>query len=108
MQNSSLNELKVIAKIIGIKGCKSALIASESTRNEDHDADPASINKTIGKIRREIVMKAKYLEILILNLIQKKIIMNLKKLLVLLIITIFNMRVLEKKTKLYYLKIILM
>ena len=47
------------------------------------------------------MMKANYLEIWILHLILKKIIMNLIKLLVLLIITIFNMKVLETKTKIY-------
>ena len=30
----------------------SALIASESTRNEDHDADPANTNKAIKEIRK--------------------------------------------------------
>ena len=44
-------------------------------------------------------MKTKYLEIWILYLIQKKIIMNLEKLLVPLIIIIFNMKLLEIKTK---------
>ena len=33
--------------------CISALIASESTRNEDHHADPANVNKTIREIRKE-------------------------------------------------------
>ena len=54
MLNLLLNKLKVIANIRQIKSHKSmskhvlsALIASESTRNQDHDADPASINKTI-------------------------------------------------------------
>ena len=61
MLNLSLNELKVTAKIRDIKGYKStpkdrllsALIASESTKNEDHDTDPANINKTIREIRKE-------------------------------------------------------
>ena len=70
------------------------------------DADPANINKTIRQ--KTIVMQTKYLEIRILNLMQKKSIMNLRQLLMLLIITIFNMKVLEIKTKLYYLQIILM
>ena len=101
MLNLLLNKLKVIANIRQIKSHKSmskhvlsVLIASESTRNQDHDADPASINKTIKEIRKKIVMKAKYLEIWILHLIQKNIVMNLKKLIVVLIITIFSMKVL--------------
>ena len=53
------------------------------------------------------MMKANYLEIWILHLILKKIMMNLIKLLVLLIITIFNMIVLETKTKIYQSKNIL-
>ena len=110
MLNQSLNELKLIAKSRGIKGYKrmsqdrllSVLNASESveksekdlddtesTRNEDYDDDKTlkttmlyltEINKNIREIKKEIVMKTKYLEIWILHLIQKKIAMNLKKL----------------------------
>ena len=110
MLNQSLNELKLIAKSRGIKGYKhmsqdrllSVLNASESvkksekdlddtesTRNEDYDDDKTlkttmlyltKINKNIREIRKEIMMKAKYLEIWILHLIQKKIVMNLIKL----------------------------
>ena len=110
MLNQSLNELKLIAKSRGIKGYKrmsqdrllSVLNASESveksekdlddtesTRNEDYDDDKTlkttmlyltEINKNIREIKKEIVMKTKYLEIWILHLIQKKIVMNLIKL----------------------------
>ena len=31
----------------------SVLIASESTKNKDHDADRANINKTIREIRKK-------------------------------------------------------
>ena len=110
MLNQSLNELKLIAESRGIKGYKcmsrdtlsSVLNASESVkkskkdlddtesaRNDDYDDDKTlkttmlyltKINKNIREIRKEIMIKAKYLEIWILHLIQKKIIMNLKKL----------------------------
>ena len=60
MLNLLLNKLNIIANIRRIKSHKimskhvlSALIASESTRNQDHDADPASINKTIKEIRKK-------------------------------------------------------
>ena len=60
MLNLSLNELKVIAQIRGIKSYKSmskdrllsTLIASELTRNKDHDADPENTNKNIREIRK--------------------------------------------------------
>ena len=83
---------------------------TESTRNEDYDDDKTlkttmlyltEINKNIREIKKEIVMKTKYLEIWILHLIQKKVIVNLKKPSVLSIITIFNMKALEIKTKFY-------
>ena len=60
MLNLLLNKLNIIANIRRIKSHKimskhvlSALIASESKRNQDHDADPASINKTIKEIRKK-------------------------------------------------------
>ena len=128
MLNQSLNELKLIAKSRGIKGYKRMsqnrllrvlnasesvkksekdLDDTESTRNEDYDDDKTlktttlyltKINKNIREIRTEIMMKAKYLEIWILHLIQNKI-MNLKKLWVLLIIITCNMKSLEMNTK---------
>ena len=57
------------------------------------------VNKTIREIRKENWYKDKVLRDWILHLIQKKIIMSLKKLLVLLIVTILDMKVLEIKTK---------
>ena len=89
---------------------------TESTRNEDYDDDKTlkttmlyltEINKNIREIKKEIVMKTKYLEIWILHLIQKKIVMNLKKLWVLLIIITCNMKSLEMNRKIYQSKNIL-
>ena len=51
MLNLSLNKLKVIAKIKGIKDYKS--MSKESTGAKDYDVDRAKINKTIREIRRE-------------------------------------------------------
>ena len=72
-----------------VKKSKKDLDDTESARNDDYDDDKTlkttmlyltKINKNIREIRKEIMIKAKYLEIWILHLIQKKIIMNLKKL----------------------------
>ena len=88
MINLSLDVLKLIAKFRGIKGYKrmpedkliSALNASESV-------------KTIREIRKENLDEGKILRDLDFYLNQKKIIMNLNKLLALLIITIFNIKI---------------
>ena len=88
MINLSLDVLKLIAKFRGIKGYKrmaedkliSALNASESV-------------KTIREIRKENLDEDKILRDLDFYLNQKKIIMNLNKLLALLIITIFNIKI---------------
>ena len=61
MLNLSLNELKVIVKITGTKGYKSmskdrllsALIASKSTRGKDRNVDKGNTNKIIREIRKE-------------------------------------------------------
>ena len=125
MLNLSLNELKLIVKSRGIKGYKSMsedrllsaqnqrkkseknLDDTKSTRNEDYDADKALKKKTINEIRKENRDEDKILRDLDFTFYPEKIIMNLKKLLVLLIITIFNMKILEIKTKIYQSKNIL-
>ena len=84
----------------------SALIAPESTKNEDHDADPTSINATIREIRKENRDEDRILRYLDFIFNPEKNNYEPKKLLVLLMI--FNVEVLETKTKIYYLKIILM
>ena len=63
--------------------------------------DPTKINKTITEIRKENFDEDKILTDLDFTFDPEKDIMNLKKLFVLLIITIFNMKVLEIKTKIY-------
>ena len=101
MLNSSLNKLKVTAKIRGIKGCKSmfkdkllsALISTESTRNEDHDADPANINKTIKEIRKENRDEDKILRNLDFTFDLEKDYYEPKNLLMPLIIIILKMKV---------------
>ena len=103
MVNLSLNELKLIAKIRGIKGYESmpvdkllsALNASESV-------------KTIREIRKENRDEVKMLGDLDFIFNPEKDHHEPKKLLVLLIITIFNMKVWEIKTKIYQSKDILM
>ena len=84
---------------------------TESTRNEDYDADKTlkttKINETAGEKRKENCDEDKILKDLLFIFDPEKIIMNLKKLLMILIKTIFNMKVLEIKTKIYHSKNIL-
>ena len=97
-QNISLNELKLIAKIRGIKGYER--MSEDKLLSALNKSKPV---KTRREIRKENRDEDK------ICLIQKKIIMNLKKLLALLLtITIFNIKVWEIKTKIYQSKNILM
>ena len=84
---------------------------TKSTRNEDYDTDKAlkniKINKTIREIRKENRDEDKILRDLDFTFDPEKDHYEPKKLLVLSIITIFNMKVLEIKTKIYQSKNIL-
>ena len=84
------------------------LLHQNQQKNEDHDADPANINKTVSEIRNEIRDEDRILRDFDFTFDPEKDHYEPKKLLVRLIKTIFKMKVLEIKKKLYYLKIILM
>ena len=79
----------------------SILDASEPLKEKFENKKPPFKIKKLNhhKNRKEFVIKAKYVEIWVLYLIQKNTIMNLKKLSVPLIITMINMKVLEIKMK---------
>ena len=99
-ENLSLNELKLIAKIKGYESISEDKLLSALNKSK-----PV---KTKREIRKEYRDEDKMFRDLRFSFDTEKDIVDPKKLLVLLIITIFNMKVREIKTKIYLLKNILM